>query len=81
MCYLQCLYYGERTRGWWGPERGLKRIGWAAVGGLVAMVGVQVGAVYATRVSSSSVALYNVICSFLVCLMCSAWMTQSRGKL
>ncbi|KAK5814293.1 hypothetical protein F5H01DRAFT_22712 [Linnemannia elongata] len=49
VCYLQCLYYGERTRGWWGPERGLKRIGWAAVGGLVAMVGVQVGAVYATR--------------------------------
>lgn len=49
VCYLQCLYYGERTRGWWGPERGLRRIGWAAVGGLVAMVGVQVGAVYATR--------------------------------
>ncbi|KAF9540283.1 hypothetical protein EC957_004442 [Mortierella hygrophila] len=49
VCYLQCLYYGETTRGWWGPERGLKRIGWAAVGGLVAMAGVQVGAVYATR--------------------------------
>ncbi|KAF9149632.1 hypothetical protein BG015_008568 [Linnemannia schmuckeri] len=45
VCYLQCLYYGERTKGWWT----LRRTMWAAVGAVCLMVGVQVGAVYATR--------------------------------
>ncbi|KAG0243437.1 hypothetical protein BGX31_010720 [Mortierella sp. GBA43] len=43
LCYLQCLYYGERTR--WSLKKTL-------IGGLImfsAMAGIQVAAVYATK--------------------------------
>ncbi|KAG0211988.1 hypothetical protein BGX33_003947 [Mortierella sp. NVP41] len=43
LCYLQCLYYGKRTR--WS----LRRTVLVGVVFYVAMVGIQVGAVYATR--------------------------------
>jgi uncharacterized protein with PQ loop repeat len=46
-CFLQCLYYGQRTKGWWS----LWRTVGAGVVAVVLMVGVQFGAVYATRVS------------------------------
>ncbi|KAK3844553.1 MAG: PQ loop repeat-domain-containing protein [Linnemannia gamsii] len=45
VCYMQCLYYGMRTKEWWT----LKRTMMVGCGAVVAMVGVQVGAVYATR--------------------------------
>jgi len=44
VCYLQCLYYGQRTK--WS----LKATMIAAVFFFVAMVGIQAGAVFATRV-------------------------------
>ncbi|KAG0265897.1 hypothetical protein BG011_003822 [Mortierella polycephala] len=43
LCYLQCLYYGKRTH--WSLQTTLV----AAVAMFVAMVGIQVGAVYGTR--------------------------------